>query len=498
MRTVFEIRNSLMKFFKVIVGVTTHKQIIDFINDIVKHLNDLTEDVADIPDLIEDMIAAHKPKINWGKLDTTENKDLMKGTVDVDGDNYTLNLTVPYCECLYSNIRFKYEDGKIWVSFNGGKTWYDLMDVLPGDNDGNYTEGVFGAIKFKVEDGHVWVSYDGGATWEDLGQILDSDNIDFSNIKIEIDDDYLYYSIDGGETWINVGFIGTDSSIIKPGDTFDVSNLKLKIENNHLYFSTDGGNSWSDIGSVGDGNSNNPNGSIDLSDLQFKIENNNLKVSYDNGSSWTDLGRVVGQDGKDGASGGEADLKNIKIKVENNTIKISYDGGSSWEDAGTVTGGSSGDNNGNFDTSGIIEFTNEEDTTGVITSGAVRIKGGLSVNKTIWANYGIWSSGYVSALGQNTSSDERLKDILYTVNLSVEDIAKAPNIEFKWKSNGNLAVGSIAQYWKNILPNAVHENSNGYLEMEYGNIALSSVISLANEVLELRETVKKLQKQLNY
>lgn len=108
---------------------------------------------------------------------------------------------------------------------------------------------------------------------------------------------------------------------------------------------------------------------------------------------------------------------------------------------------------------------------------------------TLHATTGIWSDGYVSAKGQNTSSDMRLKNILNDVVLNVSDIANAPSIRFAWKNGGGIDVGSIAQYWQPLLPDAVKER-DGRLEMQYANIALLSAIAIAKRVETHEERIE--------
>ena len=112
---------------------------------------------------------------------------------------------------------------------------------------------------------------------------------------------------------------------------------------------------------------------------------------------------------------------------------------------------------------------------------------------TIYAKTGMYSDGYVSAKGNNSSSDIRLKNILQYMELNVNMFAKAPLFKFAWKSNPNMIeIGSSAQYWKNVLPDAVKERE-GYLEMGYGNIALAGVITIAKEVESIEQKVKRLE-----
>ena len=116
--------------------------------------------------------------------------------------------------------------------------------------------------------------------------------------------------------------------------------------------------------------------------------------------------------------------------------------------------------------------------------------GNSSFPGTLYAKTGLYSDGYVSAKGQNQSSDERLKNIIRSIYLDVRTIAKAPSFRFSWKDGTGIDVGSSAQYWKNILPDAVKER-NGFYEMAYGNIALICAISISKEVLRLSQKVER-------
>ena len=115
-------------------------------------------------------------------------------------------------------------------------------------------------------------------------------------------------------------------------------------------------------------------------------------------------------------------------------------------------------------------------------------------NGTIYGKVGIWSDGYVSAKGQNTSSDMRLKNVLNEVVLGVKDIANAPSMRFSWKNSGGVDVGSSAQYWQKLLPDAVKER-DGMLEMQYANIALLSAIALAKNVETHEERIARLERE---
>ena len=110
---------------------------------------------------------------------------------------------------------------------------------------------------------------------------------------------------------------------------------------------------------------------------------------------------------------------------------------------------------------------------------------------------GAWSDSYLSALGQNTSSDQRLKIEIGKVELKLDDIANAPMVRYLWTEKPWLGdqVGSYAQHWQAILPEAVRVGHDGYLEMGYGVIALLSVIATARKVKDHERRILELEKK---
>lgn len=121
----------------------------------------------------------------------------------------------------------------------------------------------------------------------------------------------------------------------------------------------------------------------------------------------------------------------------------------------------------------------------------------LDVTGVIHSTAGMFSDEYVSALGQNTSSDERLKDIKGDINVPIDVLANAPSKLFEWKDNKALGaqVGTIAQYWQRELPQVVHDRGDGYLSMQYDVTALMGVISVAKMVQNHEERIKKLERE---
>ena len=136
---------------------------------------------------------------------------------------------------------------------------------------------------------------------------------------------------------------------------------------------------------------------------------------------------------------------------------------------------------------------------GAGTTNSLRIdnQGNTYTPGTFNAKVGIWSDGYVSAKGQNTTSDMRLKNKGRDVFLTIKDIANAPAFEYTWKDGTpGVMVGSSAQYWRGINENLAPLGPDGkYLAMQYGNVALLGVISLARHFETLEERVKRLEKE---
>ncbi|MDE5714126.1 MAG: hypothetical protein K2I16_11000 [Muribaculaceae bacterium] len=108
---------------------------------------------------------------------------------------------------------------------------------------------------------------------------------------------------------------------------------------------------------------------------------------------------------------------------------------------------------------------------------------------------GMYSDGYVSARGQNTSSDARLKQLLRPIELNVRDIANAPSVEFIWKKDGIRDVGSIAQYWKRLIPQLAPDMPDGTMGLQYGKTALMGVIAVARRTVSLEERVAELERE---
>ena len=95
------------------------------------------------------------------------------------------------------------------------------------------------------------------------------------------------------------------------------------------------------------------------------------------------------------------------------------------------------------------------------------------------------------------SSDIRLKNVVGDVEMSVKDIAKAPAFRYLWKDSKSdtALVGSSAQYWQTLLPEAVHADKDGMLSMEYGVVALLAAIMTAKSVEGHEQRIAQLERE---
>lgn len=115
----------------------------------------------------------------------------------------------------------------------------------------------------------------------------------------------------------------------------------------------------------------------------------------------------------------------------------------------------------------------------------------------LFAQAGVWSNGYISARGQNTDSDIRLKEILGDCPLTVEQVAELPAVRFRWKDNGTAAAGTIAQYVRKVLPELVIERpQDGMLGVDYGVLGYLSAHAVAVKVMEHESRLERIEKLL--
>ena len=95
------------------------------------------------------------------------------------------------------------------------------------------------------------------------------------------------------------------------------------------------------------------------------------------------------------------------------------------------------------------------------------------------------------------SSDIRRKDVIMNAGASIEQIADAPIFYYRLKGSPEttLALGSSAQYWQQVFPNAISENPDGFLSMDYSAIALASAVITARTVQNHEDRILELERE---
>lgn len=101
------------------------------------------------------------------------------------------------------------------------------------------------------------------------------------------------------------------------------------------------------------------------------------------------------------------------------------------------------------------------------------------------------STGTMSATTFSASSDERLKTNWRDLPPGfVEALAQIKHGVFERAQSGNVEVGVSAQSLQAVLPQAVIEDLEGMLSVNYGAAALVACVQLAQRVLELEKKLE--------
>lgn len=95
-------------------------------------------------------------------------------------------------------------------------------------------------------------------------------------------------------------------------------------------------------------------------------------------------------------------------------------------------------------------------------------------------------TSWVRGSGTTSSSDIRLKTIIENVNLTAEDLKDAPLFKYTYKTGTTVNTGTSAQYWQTIIPDAVIEDEDGYLALNYSKVATVTAITAVKEIAALK------------
>lgn len=128
----------------------------------------------------------------------------------------------------------------------------------------------------------------------------------------------------------------------------------------------------------------------------------------------------------------------------------------------------------------------------------------LDVNGTIRAAVGIWSNGYVSAKGQDTTSDARYKRDVAALpaQAALAVLMRLRPSTWAWKDDGRRGAGFVAQEVMGVLPEAVREVGNGedrHLALNYQMLHAYEVSMLQThetELERLRGRVNQLENEI--
>lgn len=128
----------------------------------------------------------------------------------------------------------------------------------------------------------------------------------------------------------------------------------------------------------------------------------------------------------------------------------------------------------------------------------------LDVIGTIRATTGIWSNGYVSAKGQDTTSDARYKRDIAALpaQAALAVLMRLRPSTWAWKDDGRRGAGFIAQEVMGVLPEAVREVGGGedrHLALNYQMLHAYEVSALQThetELERLRGRVNQLENEI--
>jgi hypothetical protein len=102
------------------------------------------------------------------------------------------------------------------------------------------------------------------------------------------------------------------------------------------------------------------------------------------------------------------------------------------------------------------------------------------------------SSGQLSAVSFNSTSDERLKTDIEPITDALNTIEKISGKTYKLVSNNINSAGVIAQELQAVLPNSVSDRGDGFLSVNYDSI----IPYLIEAVKELSISNQELQKEI--
>ena len=93
---------------------------------------------------------------------------------------------------------------------------------------------------------------------------------------------------------------------------------------------------------------------------------------------------------------------------------------------------------------------------------------------------------------KNSPSDIRLKKDIQNLEYSLNDICKLNPIQFSYKNEEKIRFGLVAQELKEIIPEIVEEDKDGYLSIRYQEL----IPVLIKAIQKLKEEIEKLKQKI--
>ena len=149
----------------------------------------------------------------------------------------------------------------------------------------------------------------------------------------------------------------------------------------------------------------------------------------------------------------------------------------------------------------VIEMKDWSNTTGNNPGMSIRSKkGNITINP---------ATGNCEVYNFVNRSDARNKNITEYKEYDVDDFARAPLFSFTWKQSNDQRehIGTTAQYWQPLIPETVSDvleyDKDGkiitghHLSLDYITLSFAGVVTLAREVVRLREELENLKHSYN-
>lgn len=134
-------------------------------------------------------------------------------------------------------------------------------------------------------------------------------------------------------------------------------------------------------------------------------------------------------------------------------------------------------------------------------SGGMNILSSSDLNITcqnsgiVYIDTNVNCSGDITAASFINASDRSLKNHIENVRLSLEGMASIPLAAFTMKADETKTrrLGAYAQDVKKVIPEAVHTTKDGKYALDYGCLSTALVLSLIQEVKELKQRITELE-----